>query len=83
MFTCQVPVLVVDETAVDELLGVAFKATTVFPPSPDASKEIVFPEAFAVTVSVAPPCVGSTVTVRHEVFVQAALAAVSTLFCWA
>lgn len=83
VFTCQVPVLVVDVAEVDELLGVALNDTTVVPPSPDASKTIVFPETFAEMVNVAPPCVGSTVTVRQEVLVQVPLAAVRTFFCCA
>lgn len=85
MLVCHVPVLVVEVAAVVELLGVAFSATHVVPPSPDASNWIVFDEALAVTVKVAPPCCGSTPTIRHDapVVVQVVAAALKDCFCCA
>ena len=83
VFTCHVPVLVVEVAAVVLLLGVAFSATQVVPPSPEASNWMVLAEAFAVTVKVAPPCPGSTLTRRQEVLVvvHVVAAALRTCFC--
>jgi hypothetical protein len=82
---CHVPVLVVDVAAVELLEGVAFSATQVVPPSPDASNCKVLELAFALTVNVTPPTPGSMLLMRHEVplTLQLVAAALRTCFCWA
>jgi hypothetical protein len=82
---CHVPVEVVELAAVVLFEGVAFKATQVVAPSPDASNCKVLELAFALTVNVIPPTPGSTLLMRQTVpvVVQVAAAALKTCFCCA
>lgn len=66
VFTCQVPLLVVEVTAVVELSGNTLRDDHVVPPSPVASNCIV-PVQVPDRVSVAPPLSSGRLTTRHRV----------------